>query len=419
MSFKNTDFFFLTFLLLVTQGSIQLKIIGVLIFLVIRPTAVLKVTGLGKFYVFILIFHLAYGIINLALKGIQYLPTYLLVTLLWFMAFIIIAQIYDFFKKSSVLKIESTINIYFLICVGIVVFQVIGSMIHYGAFNPYGASPAAGDRMSSIFSNSSVSMIVMSFFFLKYIFSRKWIYSIMALGCLLMATYMSGTAIFLLAALFSMFFFSKAKVMYKLYFILVALVFSTLFVVTSPENIKYASGYINRIVEFEKSDLPFKIKSFWQTIEYWFSSAKHFIFGAGGGNFSSRAAFIISGDYVDWYPKSLVYVSEEFREYHLNIWTHDYNNPWDNRNNTANQPFSFYNKIFGEYGLLGIMAFGFYYLKYIFKKWNFLTYSRFMIVALAGYFVLDYWFEYFSVIVLFETLFLCDIRLSNIKDKHF
>ena len=80
--------------------------------------------------------------------------------------------------------------------------------------------------------------------------------------------------------------------------------------------------------------MPFKIKSFRETFEYSTSSLKSFVFGAGAGNFSSRSAFISSGDYVNWYPAFLTYAHNDFQENHLALWNYDFRNPWDNNNNT-------------------------------------------------------------------------------------
>ncbi|MDW5289002.1 hypothetical protein [Formosa sp. PL04] len=248
----------------------------------------------------------------------------------------------------------------------------------------------------------------MSFFSLMYFMRKEWKKAFMAIITLLMTTYMSGLVIFLGLLLVSVYFFSKIKIKYKVLLLLFGFGFLFLFKEISPTNVTYASRYINRIIEND-DNTPYKIKSFWQTGNYWSSSVKSFILGSGGGNFSSRAAFITSGDYVNWYPKNWSYASPEFVKYHLGIWNHDFGNPWDNINNTANQPFSFYNKIIGEYGLIGLCLYVFLYINFFVKNRNSLTYSKFMLVILLGYFVLDYWYEYFSVIIIFELLTLKDI----------
>ncbi|SHI30656.1 hypothetical protein SAMN04487911_10148 [Arenibacter nanhaiticus] len=413
---KDVDFIFILFLLLVTQSNIQLKLVGIFLILILRINAIQKINFFGIFYLVLLLFHLSFGLITLLSTGIDYLASYILVFLFWSLSLIIYTQLAYFVKNNSLKKISLTLNVFFLICVFVIVLQYIFTAINLQSINPYSVSPAAGDKMMSIFSNSSVSMIIMSFFFLKYLFENKWFLGSISFICLIMATYMSGTVLFLGSIFLGIFFFSKIDIKYKLYFIIITFLFIATFSFISPANIDYAMGYINRIWN-NGNDTPFKIKSFFQTFEYWTSSIRSFVFGAGGGNFSSRVAFITSGDYVGWFPDILSYISEEFKQYHLGIWTHDFNNPWDNRNNTANQPFSFYNQIIGEYGLIGVLIFICFYLGFILKKWPILTYSKFLLLALTGYFLLDYWFEYFSVIIIFELFLLIDIK-HNTKNSY-
>ncbi|EGV43075.1 hypothetical protein BZARG_1638 [Bizionia argentinensis JUB59] len=413
---KQIDFIFIVFLLLVTQGNIQLKLVGILFILLLRPNAILKINGLAKFYILIILLHVCSGIINFIINGVGYFINFMMVFVFWTISFIIISQINYFLKLKTIEVINATINLFFIISVLFVLYQYLSLSFDYWAINPYSISPAAGDNMKSIYSNSSVNMIVMSFFLLSYAFRTKWVFALFSLICLLMCTYMSGTVIFLVGILFSVLFFSKIKRKYKVYLVGASLISIVIFSSVSPSNVNYAMGYINRIMENEDR-VPYKIKSFWQTIDYNSSSVKSLFIGAGGGNFSSRVAFMGSGDYVDWFPKTLSYSSDEFIKNHLGIWNHDFNNKWDDKNNTANQPFSFYNQIMGEYGLVGVLIFLLFYLGYVAKNWNILTYSKFAMACLLGYFLLDYWFEYFSVMVIFELLLMLDIKLNSKEEK--
>lgn len=337
-----------------------------------------------------------------------------MVLVFWIISLIIIVQINYFITSKHINVIKNTINIYFVVCIVFILFQYIFLSIEYSNINPYSVSAAAGDFMMAIFANSSVSMIIMSFFLVFYIFTKQWIYAIVALAALLMATYMSGTVLFLASVLICVFLFSKIKMRFKLYFVTLTLLSFMVFAVVSPSNVDYAMGYITRTLD-KGEKTPYKLHSFAETIDYNLSSFKNFVFGAGGGNFSSRVAFITSGDYVNWYPEKMNYVSPDFKKYHLGIWNHDFNNKWDDRNNTANQPFSFYNQIIGEYGMIGIILFLTLYLGYMFRKWKILSYSKFMLFALLGYFLLDYWYEYFSVIVIFEILLILDAKVHTNK----
>lgn len=414
---KNIDWIFLLCILLILQGSIVLKIIGVLLIVFTRYNNSFCVSGFAKFYIFILLFHLSYGFINLWFLGVDYLAPFIMVSFFWLMSLVIYSQIFFFFNKTNFREQLKTINVIFVICVIVVFIQYIYTCISLGTFNPYGISQAAGDKMRSIFANSSVSMLVMSFFFLTYFQIKKWKYCLLSFICLIMATYMSGTVLFLIASIVSLLLFSKIKLSYKIYFLAIVLIFISLTAVISPGNIKYAMGYINRIWENDIDTLPYKIRSFYETLDYWTSSAKSFLFGTGGGNFSSRVAFIFSGDYVTWVPERLQYTSETFADNHLKIWNYDFNNFWDNKNNTANQPFSFYNKIIGEYGFLGLTGFILFYLGFIIKNWYRLTIARYMTVVLLAYFILDYWYEYFTVMIIFEILVKLDMSLTQNRTK--
>lgn len=356
--------------------------------------------------------HLVYGGFLLIEKSFSYYPNYFLSLIFWILCYFILCQILYFIKNNSLKKIFRTIDLFFYFNCLVMLFQLFDTMLLYETWNPYGVTNSAGDYIKSIYANSSVNFIIMSFFSIIYLYQKKWQQGILAVIFLLMTTYMSGLVIFVGGIIVSVYLFSKVKVKNKVLIIIGALFLFFTFNYIAPSNVTYASRYIKRVVE-NGNDTPYKVKSFFQTMEYWTSSVRSFAFGAGGGNFSSRAAFLASGDYVSWFPQSMNYTSDEFKEYHLGIWKHDFNNPWDNRNNTANQPFSFYNQILGEYGLFGILTFVCFYLGYFFKKRKILTYSKPLLVTFAGYLLLDYWFEYFSVVVIFELLFLIEIKQNS------
>jgi hypothetical protein len=417
ISLKNIDFIFLTFLLLLTQGSIQLKIIAIFIILILRLRALAKVHKFSFFYFFIIIFHLVFGLFILIFSSYQYVSNYLLTLMFWMISFITLAQIAYFTKKHTLKTCLKTIDAFFLINVIVVFFQLLGLTYKFQSINPYGVTTSAGDFISSIYSNSSVNAMVMSFFCVLYFVQKKKKLGFLALIILLMTTYMSGLVIFLCSTLLSLFLFSRIKLKHKALIVITSFMAVIVFKQVSPNNVTYVTRYLNRIVKND-DNVPFKIKSFRQTFQYSTSSVSNFIFGAGGGNFSSRVAFIASGDYVSWYPDNLVYTSKEFQKYHLGIWNYDFNNPWDNRNNTANQPFSCYNQIIGEYGLIGVLLFIIFYGGYLYSNRKYLLFTKYAIICLLLYFVLDYWFEYFSVIVIFELLVMLDIKTNKIKEEN-
>jgi hypothetical protein len=398
--------------LLITQGSLPLKVVGIFYILIIRVSALKYLHSFNFFYFFIIIYHLIYGAFCILFETFRYLPTYFMSLVFWVVSFISLSQIAYFFKKNTNIKVIKTIDFFFVVNIIIVSFQFIDIIFSYRSLNPYGVSTSAGDFIKSIYSNSSVNSIIMGFFAIMYFLRKKWVKGAFAIIILLMTTYMSGLVIFAVSVIISLFLFLRVKLKYKALVIISGIALLFVFKKVSPNNITYVSRYINRIIENDEN-VPFKIKSFRETIEYSTSSFKNFAFGAGAGNFSSRSAFISSGDYVNWYPNSLIYSHKDFQDNHLAIWNYDFRNPWDNNNNTANQPFSVYNQIIGEYGFVGILIFLFFYIGFIVRKWKKLTFSKFLIISLMFYFVLDYWFEYFSVIIIFELLLLLDIKLNS------
>jgi hypothetical protein len=156
--------------------------------------------------------------------------------------------------------------------------------------------------------------------------------------------------------------------------------------------------------------LPGKLISFEQTYNYLLGNKKHFFFGSGIGNFSSKLAFRASGiNALGTYPKKYKYISPDFQDNHLQTFLFYYNSD-GSQHSVLNYPFSVYNQIFGEYGLTGAFCFIIFYLGYFVAKLRSLTYGRYMIFMLLGFFVMEYWFEFFSLVVIFELFILLNIK---------
>lgn len=407
----NLSPYLLVSLALITQGNLAIKFLGVLLALFhIAKKISFKLTYIQYFYLALIFYTLISGAFYFSSSN--YLITLSLVLICWLISFITVTHIQTYIKKISLFRLQNTLLAFFLLNIAILIGQFIWLTVSFSSINPYGVSASAGDYMKGIFSNSSVFMIAMSFFFVYYLFHKQHYLMLIAFIAMLSTTYMSGLVLFIFSISVAILFLSKLKLSTKFSFILLSLFFIFIFTLVSPENVLYAKGYILRIIHAE--NVPFKIVSFHQTFSFWLDSLKNFFFGAGPGNFSSRAAFIVSGDYVSWYPEKYIYISDAFKENHFSLWTHDFNNPWDNRNNTANQPFSFYNKIVGEYGLLGILFFCVFYIGFLWKNREKLTYAKYLFISLLSYFLLDYWFEYFSIVILYEVF-----TITNIKESSF
>jgi hypothetical protein len=163
---------------------------------------------------------------------------------------------------------------------------------------------------------------------------------------------------------------------------------------------------------------PGKFISFIQTYFYLKSSLKHFLFGAGIGNFSSKLAFRASGvRALGSYPKKFRYTSADFKYNHLLTYLYYYHAD-ASRHSVMNYPFSVYNQVAGEYGFIGTILFIIFYLGYFASKYHRLSYGRYLIIILLGFLLMEYWFESFSLIVLFELFMLLNIKEGRQINNH-
>jgi hypothetical protein len=169
------------------------------------------------------------------------------------------------------------------------------------------------------------------------------------------------------------------------------------------------SGYI--IIPDEIYDTkPGKLISFVQTYYYLQMNATHFLFGSGVGNFSSKLAFRASGvNALGSYPERFRYTSSDFKFNHLRTYLFYFHSD-ASRHSVVNYPFSIYNQILGEYGFVGGLLFIVCYLGYFLSKYKRLSYGRYLIIIMLGFFLMEYWFESLSLIVIFELFMLLNIK---------
>jgi len=135
--------------------------------------------------------------------------------------------------------------------------------------------------------------------------------------------------------------------------------------------------------------------------------------GDGIGNFSSKLAFKVSSlDITGGYPAKYTYIDHDFLTNHLDL----YLNFFSKRagyHSLTNSPFSVYDQLLAEYGLIGFLLFCFYYLGFFAKNLKALTYGSPIILLTILVLFIDYWFEQLSILILFELLLLLDIKESS------
>lgn len=404
--YKDVNWLLFFYLLLLTQGVFFLKFLAFPLFFFLNKERFTIVTMLGKqykFYVLIIIYTILTSSVLLFVNlSIQYLVMILLGLVTWVLCLTNNLIINFSFKKKSLKKLYTTIDVLFDFNILVSVAQYVIMMVEYKTVNPFTSQlgTSAGDSIKGIFANSSVNMIICSFAFIFYYSNKKTVKAIFSIVVMFLTTYMSGILIFF--SIFSAFIFFGSKLAFykKALILFAAFLIGTSFYFISKENIDYAIMIGNTVLE----DVPpRKITSFEQTFQNAGSSISTLIFGSGMGNFSSRLAFIAGGEYVSWYPASLVRRSDIFYNNHFQLWNYEVLSvPFSD--GTANQPFSVFNQFIGEYGIIGTLLFLLFYVGSFFFNSLKSKYSRLLLFLLLGFMFLDYWFEYFSVIVFFELI---------------
>jgi len=180
----------------------------------------------------------------------------------------------------------------------------------------------------------------------------------------------------------------------------------------SGDEVTDSTKYVS-YTETDYRSRPGKFLSSLQTFLYLKQDIRHCLFGSGVGRFSSKLAFRASGvSVLGTYPRKYAYVAPEFKYNHLKTFLFYYNAE-ASQHSVMNYPFSVYNQLFGEYGLLGVLLFIIFYLGYFLARYRQLTYGRYMIILLFCFFLMEYWFEMFSLIVLFELFLFLNIAEKN------
>ena len=137
------------------------------------------------------------------------------------------------------------------------------------------------------------------------------------------------------------------------------------------------------------------------------------IVGDGIGNFSSKLAFKATGlGFEGGYPAKYIYISRDFLSNHLDIYLNFFSRR-SGLHSLTNSPYSVYDQLIAEYGLLGIAAFAVFYLGFFTKHFKKLTYGIPILIMMMAFFFIDYWFEQLSVIVFFELLLLLNIKETD------
>ncbi|SDD24897.1 hypothetical protein SAMN05216464_101203 [Mucilaginibacter pineti] len=159
--------------------------------------------------------------------------------------------------------------------------------------------------------------------------------------------------------------------------------------------------------------LPGKAAGFLQTINFFHGNPARILAGAGMGNFSSKLAFRATGlGFAGGYPHKFIYIDHDFMVNHLNLYLNFFSRR-SGFHSLTNSPFSVYDQLLGEYGLIGLLVFAIYYLGFFARHYKKLTYGLPVLLLMLSAFFVEYWFEQLSVLILFELLLLLNIKENS------
>lgn len=164
-------------------------------------------------------------------------------------------------------------------------------------------------------------------------------------------------------------------------------------------------------------DIPGKITAMRQSLHYLLEHPVEIPLGHGMGKFSSKLAFKSSGlSFAGGYPARFVHVDTAFRQNHLDLYSYFFSRH-PQFHSVVNSPNSVYDQMTGEYGLTGLAAFGLFYLGFFVKRYRKLSYGLPLLLMMASFFFIDYWFEQLSVVIIFELLVFLNLKEREAIEK--
>lgn len=155
---------------------------------------------------------------------------------------------------------------------------------------------------------------------------------------------------------------------------------------------------------------PGKILAIKESFAFLQQHPSRIITGDGIGNFSSKLAFRATGlKIAGGYPKSLVYNNKDFLDNHFSLYTYFFTKNAASHS-LVHSPASAYDQLITEYGIAGITAFLFYYAGFFLKNIKKLSYGIPLLAMMLAVFMVDYWFEQLSIVLLFELMMFVNIK---------
>ena len=155
---------------------------------------------------------------------------------------------------------------------------------------------------------------------------------------------------------------------------------------------------------------PGKLIALRQTATFFQQHPAKLLTGAGIGNFSSKLAYRATAlDISGGYPHKLGYISTDFIKNHLDVYLY-YFTQNSGSHSLINNTGSVYDQLLSEYGIIGLALFFIFYVWFFLKRYKVLTYGLPIIFLLLCAFVVEYWFEQLSIVILAELMLYMDMK---------
>jgi len=190
----------------------------------------------------------------------------------------------------------------------------------------------------------------------------------------------------------------------------------------SPGTIKKINLYthfLNQVYSAAQQDSLSKLYN-WKIPGKWIAAKQLFNFfqshptkillGNGIANFSSRLAFKATLlNIAGRYPAKLKYINRYFLHNHLYVYLY-FHSQEQSHHEASNTPDTVYFQVMGEYGVIGLLLLLVLYFGFFIPRIHKMSFGLPLLFLLAGAFFAEYWFEQFSIVVLFELLFFLDMK---------
>ncbi len=179
----------------------------------------------------------------------------------------------------------------------------------------------------------------------------------------------------------------------------------------------YTTGQQDSLGRLYNWKSPGKLIAAKQLLNYFKNHRPRAILGAGVANFSSRIAFKATLlNIAGRYPEQMKYINSDFLLNHLYLYLY-YHSQDQSKHEASNTPDAVYFQLAGEYGIAGLLCLLILYFGFFIRNIRKMSYGLPVLFLLAGAFFAEYWFEQFSVVVVFEVLFFIDMKGRREEQK--